>query len=57
MSKQSQLGTSPIASIPNILSEILEASLGLLTIIFMLLLVVLQFLIVRKILVELDGLK
>ncbi|WP_309484800.1 hypothetical protein [Streptococcus porcinus] len=57
MSKHSQLGTSLIASIPNILSEALEASLGLLTIIFMLLLVILQFLIVRKILVELDGLK
>ncbi|WP_205015369.1 YczE/YyaS/YitT family protein [Streptococcus porcinus] len=48
MSKQSQLGTSPIAAIPNVLSETLEASLGLLTIIFMLLLVILQFLILGK---------
>ncbi|VTS13412.1 integral membrane protein [Streptococcus pseudoporcinus] len=48
MSKQSQLGTSPIAAIPNVLSESLEGSLGLLTIIFMVLLVILQLLIVGK---------
>ncbi|MGT2933234.1 YczE/YyaS/YitT family protein [Streptococcus catagoni] len=45
LSKLSQLGTSPIAAIPNVLSEILKQSIGLYTILFMVLLVIIQIII------------
>lgn len=37
LSKVSQLGTSPIASIPNVLSEVWKQSIGLYMLLFMLL--------------------
>lgn len=36
LSKVSQLGTSPIASIPNVLSEVWKQSIGLYMLLFML---------------------
>lgn len=46
LSKVSQLGTSPIASIPNVLSEVWKQSIGLYMLLFMLFLIILQIIIV-----------
>lgn len=48
LSKLSLLGTSPISSIPNVLSNITGASIGQITIIFMFVLVFLEAVVLRR---------
>ncbi|WEV36901.1 DUF6198 family protein [Lactobacillus sp. ESL0677] len=48
LSKLAALGTSPIASIPNVVSYLLPVSIGNLTIIFMIILVLLEALFLRR---------
>ncbi|GAA2914161.1 YczE/YyaS/YitT family protein [Enterococcus pseudoavium] len=49
LAKLAQLGTSPISSIPNVMSYIMPLSIGNLTIIFMILMIVLQMILLREV--------
>lgn len=49
LAKLAQLGTSPISSIPNVMSYIMALSIGNLTIIFMILMIVLQMILLREV--------
>lgn len=49
LAKLAQLGTSPISSIPNVMSYITQLSIGNLTMIFMVLMIFLQMVILREV--------
>ena len=49
LAKLAQLGTSPISSIPNVMSYITPLSIGNLTMIFMVLMIFLQMVILREV--------
>lgn len=49
LAKLAQLGTSPISSIPNVMSYIMPLSIENLTIIFMILMIVLQMILLREV--------
>lgn len=49
LAKLAQLGTSPISSIPNVMSYITPLSIGNLTILFMVLMIFLQMIILREV--------
>lgn len=49
LAKLAQLGTSPISSIPNVLSYITPLSIGNLTMLFMVLMILLQIIILREV--------
>ena len=49
LAKLAQLGTSPISSIPNVMSYIIPLSIGNLTMIFMVLMIFLQMVILREV--------